>query len=87
LEGGIANCELRIANCELRTEEEMARAAIAAVRQLSAQFGLPPTLSAAGVQRESLPRMVPNAFADHCHRTNPRPCTEEDLARLLEAAF
>jgi alcohol dehydrogenase class IV len=69
------------------TEEEMARAAIAAVRKLAADLGLPPTLSAAGVKRESLPRMVPNAFADHCHRTNPRPCTEEDLARLLEAAF
>jgi alcohol dehydrogenase class IV len=54
---------------------------------LAADLGLPPTLSAAGVKRESLPRMVAPAFADHCHRTNPRPCTEEDLAQLLEAAF
>jgi 4-hydroxybutyrate dehydrogenase len=72
---------------EWRTEEGWARAAIAAVRQLAADLGLPPTLSAAGVKRESLPRMVAPAFADHCHRTNPRPCTEEDLAQLLEAAF
>ena len=71
----------------LRTEEEAAQATIAAVRKLSAEIGLPATLSAAGVKRESLPSMVPFAFADHCHRTNPRPCTEEDLAQLLETAF
>lgn len=79
--------EMAVGRGGQETEEKAARAAIAAVRQLAAALGLPATLSAAGVQRESLARMVAPAFADHCHRTNPRPCTEEDLAQLLEAAF
>jgi len=69
------------------TEDTAARAAIAAVRQLVRQFELPTTLSEAGVPRQILPRLVAHALADHCHRTNPRPCQKKDLRQLYEAAF
>ena len=34
--------------------------------------------------RSSLARL---AMLDHCHRTNPRPCTQPDLEELLDRAW
>ena len=33
---------------------------------------MPPSLSAVGVKRESIPRLVDIAVADICHLNNPR---------------
>jgi len=30
---------------------------------------------------------IPTTRLDHCHRTNPRPCTEADLEQLLDQAW
>jgi len=52
-----------------------------------ADIGITGGLSAAGVSRESLPQLAKKAFADPCHQTNPRKCTEADLLRLYEQAW
>jgi len=67
--------------------KEMAKRAIEAVRSYSKRFDLPERLSDVGVVRKDLTRMATGAMLDHCHHTNPRPCTEEDMLVLLERAF
>ena len=44
-------------------------------------------LSAAGVKKEQLPRLVEIATADICHQTNPRPCVAADFERLFAQAL
>lgn len=55
--------------------------------RLKAQLGIPPTLTAAGVKREHVARLVEVATADICHQTNPRPCTAADFERLFLQAL
>ena len=52
-----------------------------------AEIGIAPTLTAAGVKRESIPRLVEIAIADICHQTNPQPVTAADFERLFEEAM
>ena len=40
-----------------------------------------------GLDRGRIAEYARLALLDHCHRTNPRPCTEADLVGLLEAAW
>jgi hypothetical protein len=46
-----------------------------------------PSLSAVGVTRDAIPRLVEVAQADFCHKTNPRPCTPADFERFFEQAM
>lgn len=39
------------------------------------------------VPEDALSRLAGLAFADVCHQTNPRPCTETDLLRLYQEAW
>ena len=57
------------------------------LKQLKESVGITGSLSAHGVKREHLPRLVEIATADICHQTNPRPCKSEDFQRLFEAAL
>jgi hypothetical protein len=57
------------------------------LKQLKESVGITGSLSAHGVKREHLPRLVEIATADICHQTNPRPCKAEDFQRLFEAAL
>ncbi|WP_231402407.1 iron-containing alcohol dehydrogenase [Caenimonas aquaedulcis] len=57
------------------------------LRALKARIGISGKLSAHGVKREHLPRLVEIATADMCHQTNPRPVTAEDFTRLFEGAM
>jgi alcohol dehydrogenase class IV len=41
----------------------------------------------AGLCRERIPEYARLALLDHCHKTNPRPCTQPDLERLLDEAW
>jgi len=71
-----------------RTDDaSLAAAAIARVRQLTAELGLPPRLRDAGVREDDLPRIAHKAFEDASHQTNPRPCGEADLLAIVRAAF
>ncbi len=40
-----------------------------------------------GLDRGRIAEYARLALLDHCHRTNPRPCTEADLVGLLESAW
>ncbi|MGZ3357097.1 MAG: iron-containing alcohol dehydrogenase, partial [Isosphaeraceae bacterium] len=40
-----------------------------------------------GLHREGIPEYARLAMLDHCHRTNPRPCTQTDMEILLERAW
>jgi alcohol dehydrogenase class IV len=55
--------------------------------ELKRTIGIAPSLAAAGVRREQLPRLVELAFKDVCHQTNPRAVTTADFERFFEAAF
>lgn len=55
--------------------------------RLKAETGLPANLGAAGVKREQVPRLADLAFADTCHKTNPKACTRADLEGLFIAAL
>ena len=50
-------------------------------------IGIAPSLSAVGVKRESIPRLVEIAVADICHQTNPQPVTAKDFERLFAQAM
>jgi 4-hydroxybutyrate dehydrogenase len=40
-----------------------------------------------GLHRDQIPEFARLALLDHCHRTNPRPCTQTDLEDLLDRAW
>jgi alcohol dehydrogenase class IV len=63
---------------------EAADKAIEAVADLIKNIGLPVTLSEVGVKESHLNELAKKAFLDPCHRTNPRPCTENDLFALYK---
>ncbi len=41
----------------------------------------------AGLRRDRIAEYARLAMLDHCHRTNPRPCTQADLEDLLDRAW
>jgi alcohol dehydrogenase class IV len=61
--------------------------AIAAVRKLLREVGLPEGLRAHGVREDQLAALADQAFADPCHQTNPVPVTRDDLLRLYQKAM
>jgi 4-hydroxybutyrate dehydrogenase len=40
-----------------------------------------------GLHRDRIPEYARLAMLDHCHPTNPRPCTQSDLEDLLDRAW
>jgi alcohol dehydrogenase class IV len=55
---------------------------------LLARLPLPKRLGEVeGLDRARIPEYAALAMLDHCHRTNPRPCTTADLERLLDRAW
>lgn len=58
-----------------------------AVRALRRRIGLPDHLAACNVDAASFPRIAAAAASDPSNATNPRPCTEQDFARLLQSAL
>jgi alcohol dehydrogenase class IV len=59
----------------------------AAVEELRAKLGLPSGLGAEGVTKADIAKLADKAFEDACHRSNPRPVTRDDLAKLYEASL
>jgi 4-hydroxybutyrate dehydrogenase len=58
-----------------------------ALRALRARVKLPNGLGAEGVTKADIPKLAAKAIEDACHRSNPRPCTQDELARLYEASL
>jgi 4-hydroxybutyrate dehydrogenase len=61
---------------------------IALTELLLASLPLPTRLGGVdGLSRTRIPDYARLAMLDHCHRTNPRPCTQADMQELLERAW
>jgi len=70
------------------TLRERAAYAVAAVRNLIADIGLPTHLGAVGVSADLIPAMAASAYQNDLNwTTNPRPVTQADLTRLYEQAL
>ena len=69
------------------SDDDAADFAIEAVQDLSANIGIPATLSAVGVRPDQMSEMVAQALDDPNLPTNPRPCTETDIHDLYTAAM
>lgn len=55
--------------------------------RLNQRLGLPVGLKALGVEKTSFQSLAVASLADNAHKTNPRPLTETDYLKLLEAAW
>lgn len=68
-------------------EIEAANAAVGAVENLNQRIGITQKLRDFGIPEDALPKLAKKAFADSCHLTNPRPCTEDILLQLYKEAW
>ncbi|SHK98046.1 iron-containing alcohol dehydrogenase [Desulforamulus aeronauticus] len=66
---------------------EAADKALAAIRKLSADVGIPAGLTELGVKEADLKIMAENAMKDACSFTNPRKATLEDVINIFKAAL
>ena len=67
--------------------DEAAVKAIAAIRRLSKQVGIPASLKSLGVKPEDFAIMAENAKKDVCQLTNPRKATKEQIIELYRQAY
>lgn len=58
-----------------------------ALEDLNRRVGIIERVRDFGPVESDLERLAALAFADPCHPTNPRPCTEADMLRLYREAF
>jgi len=63
---------------------DAAQAAIAQVKQLKQDIGIPAGLRDVGVSAAMIPQLAEQAIADGCHLTNPRKCQKEDMVYLYQ---
>ncbi len=68
-------------------EREAAARSVAEVESMIERIGIVRGLRHHGVPRESLDSLSEKAFADPCHRTNVRPCTQQDLRTMYEQSW
>jgi len=61
--------------------------AVNMVEAMIDRIGIKRGLRNHGVPRESLAGLSESAFADSCHKTNIRPCTQDDLLRLYQESW
>ncbi len=66
---------------------EAAEMAIVAIRCMSADVGIPNTLSELGVKDEDIETMVKHAQQDVCAATNPRRLNDKEVAAIFRAAM
>ncbi|MCB6182945.1 L-threonine dehydrogenase [Leeia sp. TBRC 13508] len=74
-------------NVDGLTAEAGAQAAIAAIRQLAADVGIPAGLTALNVKVEDIPVLATNALKDACGLTNPRRATQADIEAIFQTAM
>lgn len=88
-----AMAEMMGENIEGLTKREAALRCIAAIRQLSADIGIPAGIEELAkrygkkVDRKDIPTMVQNAQKDACGLTNPRKMSDAAVTMLYEAAY
>ena len=74
-----------VQNVESMTQEEYRKAAIEAVKQLSADINIPETLSEIGVKEADLEFLSKSAFADVCTGGNPKETSVSEIFELYKA--
>lgn len=67
------------------TQEEYRKAAVDAVRQLSADVGIPAKLSEVGVKEEDIDFLAESAMADACTPGNPKDPSKEAIVALYRS--
>lgn len=67
--------------------EDGARAAIAAIRNLSRDIDIPGGLTALGVREEDFPILAANALKDACGVTNPRKADQTQIEGIFRRAL
>ncbi|MBK5415233.1 L-threonine dehydrogenase [Pseudomonas sp. TH31] len=67
--------------------EQGAAAAIAAIRKLSSDIGIPSGLAELGVKADDIPVLAANAMKDACGFTNPRPAEQAQIEEIFHAAM
>jgi len=68
-------------------EKQMAAKAADQVEAMIERLGIKHGLRNHGVPKESLEGLSASAFADSCHKTNIRPCTQDDLLTLYQESW
>jgi 4-hydroxybutyrate dehydrogenase len=61
--------------------------AVSLVEVMIEGLGIQRGLRNHGVPQENLEELSASAFADSCHKTNIRPCTQDDLLRLYQGSW
>ena len=74
-----------VCGTESMSVEEARKAAVVAVRKLSADVGIPATLSDVGVKKEDIRFLAESAMADACTPGNPKEPSLEDVIKLYES--
>jgi alcohol dehydrogenase len=69
------------------SEAQGAQAAIAAIRRLSQDVGIPNGLAALGAKPEDVPTLAANAMHDACGFTNPRRAEQAQIEEIFHRAF
>jgi alcohol dehydrogenase len=66
---------------------EGAAAAIAAIRKLSGDIGIPGGLAELGAKADDIPTLAANAMKDACGFTNPRPANQGEIEEIFRIAM
>ncbi|WP_341961713.1 L-threonine dehydrogenase [Pseudomonas sp. RC10] len=67
--------------------EAGAAAAIAAIRKLSGDIGIPGGLGELGAKADDIPTLAANAMKDACGFTNPRPANQDQIEEIFRTAM
>ncbi len=68
-------------------DEAAAQACLQAIRQLSADVGIPSGVAQLGAKEEDIPTLAANAMKDACGFTNPRVPTFDEVCEIFRAAL
>ena len=74
-------------NVQGLTAEQAAEAAIQAIRQLSADVGIPAGVGQLGAKAADIPTLATNAMKDACGLTNPIQPTFDEVCAIYQAAL
>jgi alcohol dehydrogenase class IV len=74
-------------NVYATTEDDAAGEAVKQVEALNQRLGLATRLRDCKVPESGLVKLSEKAFADACHKTNIRPCTQGDLLSMYRESW
>lgn len=74
-----------VANVDAMSQAEYRKAAVAAVRRLSADVNIPAKLSDVGVREQDIDFLADSAMADACTPGNPKDPSKQDIVALYQS--